>query len=132
MKLEFLASEMRRQLGTVQRGWLHQSLMRSLQVVLERNGEEWRLALGRANVFPSATEAEICRDAFKVPEGTEAMFVEPTVRMRGHKKYKDYYLVEMRWRERDGQGMDGVCGGGVGGDGGGNGAGDAVTANVRG
>ena len=110
VKLEFMAREMRKELGMVQRGWLHQQLMRSLHIVLERNGEQWRLALGREKVFPSAVEAEICQDAFQVPQGTELLWIEPTVRGRGHRRYKDYFLLEMRWREVDGQAVDGLCG----------------------
>ena len=121
----------------VQRGWLHQRLMRSLHVVLERNGEQWRLALGREKVFPSVVEAEICQDAFQVPQGTEFVWIEPMVRQahqpgRGLKQYKDYFLLEMRWREVDGQPVDGVCGGGVVGDDDGHRVGAVGAGEVRG
>jgi len=102
VKLEALAGEMRRQLSSKARGWLHQALMRGLHVVLERRDAEWRLALGRERVFPSAQEVEICMDAFKVPLGTEQVRVEPERRQaQSARRYQGYFVVELRWREVD-------------------------------
>lgn len=98
-KLQTTARTMRTALTTVESGWNAADLPERLQVVLSRQGEQWRLALRReGGTPPSYEEARVCAEAFEVPEGTEPKrrgWVEKapgrTVRIN---------TVEMMWRER--------------------------------
>lgn len=86
-----LADDMRLALLAQEQAYLHRPLQRGLHVVLQRQGESWRLALGRKDVYPSEQEAAICCRAFRAPEGTEVVKVEQ--RRRG------FWVLECRWVE---------------------------------
>lgn len=105
--LEQMAVQMRATLSDVQKGYLHRSLFGGLQIVLERNGDTWRLAIARTGAAPSKVEAETVGKAFGLPVGVEWQWCE-----REHKKSARsrsgtsvrtwkirYHVAECRWRE---------------------------------
>lgn len=94
-----VANTMRARLGTTADGWLLHVLGRSLAIVLDRKADAWRLALGRATIFPSVKEIEICRAAFGVPEGAAMAWLEPGMGQRSA-RFAQYWVVELRWVER--------------------------------
>lgn len=111
-KLAEIADEMRAQLGTGPGGSpdpegapngrpaaVHRALMRGLQVVLARNGKQWRLALGREGVYPSDVEVEVCRRAFQAPVGAEITRREATSRHPKTGRKIRHLVVELMWLE---------------------------------
>ncbi len=103
-KLETLASQMRETLAPYQRGGVHRILPHGLEIVLQRTGDQWRLALGREGVTPSATEVQVCRAAFSVPDEAEVTVFRRFVAKQKTGRRATYQVVEMKWREvGDGQ-----------------------------
>lgn len=86
--MEGLAAGMRKRLVRKE-GTAVRRLARGLVLVLDRAGDQWRLACGRLEVFPSTEEVWICARAFGVPAGTEPAFVERN----------GYWVAELRWVE---------------------------------
>lgn len=98
-KLTTIANEMQTQIATGRCSAVHRPLPHGLHLVMQRNGRQWRLALGRETVFPSDVEVTICRTAFNVPEETPE---ERVKRFHVHPKtrrYIRYHVVEMHWHE---------------------------------
>ena len=87
-------------------------LQRGLILVLERTDQEWRLALGRKDVYPSEQEIAICQGAFTVPVGTQVA-KRTQQRLNSQRKLVTFYVVEMFWREVDETDLEN-CGVGVG------------------
>lgn len=88
-------------------------LQRGLILVLERTADqEWRLALGRKDVYPSEQEIAICQGAFTVPVGTQVA-KRTRQRLNSQRELVTFYVVEMFWREVDETRLEN-CGMGVG------------------
>lgn len=107
--LERLAQQMREKLEPVQKGYIHRALFGGLQVLLERRGQTWRLAIARLASQPSATEAQTVGRAFNVPPGVEWRWAQKSVRNvnigRGRQPRLKYNVLECTWIERDGEGQ---------------------------
>lgn len=104
-KLERMAAEMRAMLTDTSARWVHRRLSRGLELVLQRTDERWRLALARAETWPSNEEIAVCKAAFQVPDP-----VDEEYKMGSHRR--SLYVVEMFWRELATDGMRGGDGGG--------------------
>ena len=79
--------------------WVHRRLSRGLEMVLQNDERQWRLALARPDTAPSPEEIAICQQAFNVPAGTEATLITKerktkTGTMRVH-------VAEMYWTEQE-------------------------------
>ena len=97
-RLVTLAAEMKDAL-TQHPGWRQVPLAGGLTIVLQRKDDQWRLALGRRGVPPSATEIAVCAEAFGVPEGSEPS-VQPTTRPHPKTGQPVHWLIaELRWIE---------------------------------
>lgn len=99
-KLSDIAADMRAAVAARPFGWVRQPLGDGLDIVLARNGEQWRLALGRVKVYPSDHEAAVCAPAFEVAEGTEPerrtyTRTDPKTGLR-----TTWHIVEFIWIER--------------------------------
>lgn len=70
-KLRQIADQMKAQLAGRENGWVQRALFGGLILILQRQGREWRLALGRTKTPPSATETAVCEEAFRLPPGVE-------------------------------------------------------------
>ena len=66
-KLTQLATQMRQTIDHTGAAYCHHKLGRGLELVLQRTGRGYRLALGRTDTAPSDTEIETCIAAFNVP-----------------------------------------------------------------
>jgi hypothetical protein len=71
LKLEMIAARLRTAVAAKPFGWANHTLPGGLDLVLSHNGEKWRLALRREQVYPSEVEAEILTRVFGVAEGTD-------------------------------------------------------------
>lgn len=80
----------------------YKRLPAGLEIVMQRKGGQWRLALAReAPAMPSDVEVEVCAREFKVPPDAK---LERTSKNRQHPKtgrYITYYIAELTWREYD-------------------------------
>ena len=103
--LDTIAGRMRDHIIVTGAMYSHQRLPRGLELVLQRHIESdgkvrWRLALGRSDVAPSEDEIAICRDAFRVPSGTEHTAVQSKSRTNPKSgKTTAWNIVEMYWYE---------------------------------
>ena len=98
-KLTQLAADMRHIIDTTGATYCHHKLSRGLELVLQRTGRRYRLALGRTDTAPSDTEIELCMDAFNVPAGAEPHHV---VKIRQGKTGKlIYHVAELTWTEQE-------------------------------
>lgn len=81
--------------------WTHHRLAGGLEIVLDRrNGREWRLAIARPLVQPSAHELDICRRAFHVPDVIEGALVQKQRPSRSAQlPATPLYVAEYRWLE---------------------------------
>lgn len=91
MSLSTVAQIMRQNLEAEPRGSgkEHRILFGGLHIVMERNGEAWRLAIGRDNVYPSQKEIEIIARDFNLPDGL--VWTNTVVEQRS--KHKDKTIV---------------------------------------
>lgn len=91
-------------------------LRRGLIVVLERqSATEWRLAMGRTDVQPSAQEIAICRNAFGVPEGAR-LACRTQQRLNERQELVTYQIAELFWSEYETDDCDAVVESGLCGD----------------
>lgn len=98
-KLQQLAADMRHIIDTTGAAYCHHKLSRGLEIVLQRTGRRYRLALGRTDTAPSDTEIELCMAAFNVPAGAEPHHV---VKIRQGKTGKlIYHVAELTWTEQE-------------------------------
>ena len=68
--------------------WTKHNFTRDLELVLQRQDRNrWRLAMRRINKTPSDVEVAIIRQAFEVPDSTEATTVEKNGQI----------IIEMVW-----------------------------------
>lgn len=96
-KLPILAAQMRAQLETVPKGYIHRVLFGGLHVLLERRDAQWRLAIARLGAVPSRTEAETVAKAFALPAGIEWSWVIKSKKQDRRKLV--YKVAECRWIE---------------------------------
>lgn len=98
-KLNTIAEEIRQSLERKPTGAVSKPLARGLTIVMQRFEGNWRLALGREGVDPSAMEVEICKDAFKVPEGAwEERLTKAYIHPKTHRTI-NYHVVNFKWVE---------------------------------
>ncbi|MFN8493157.1 MAG: hypothetical protein U0350_36475 [Caldilineaceae bacterium] len=106
MNLTNIASAMRRELVNKQSGATKRILFGGLVVVLDRDGDHWRLAIGREGAPPSKTEARVFSAHFNLPAGVEWAWVAKEQKrcvygQRGVQVYVTRWQVaEARWIER--------------------------------
>lgn len=103
--IETMARQMRKILTPVQRGYVHRSLFGGLQVLLERRGDQWRLAIARVGKVPSQVEADTVARDFGLPAGIEWSYagqkpVKASVG-RGRQPALRYHVSECTWIERE-------------------------------
>lgn len=108
--LSRMAGEMRTVLEQQPNGWVHRRLNGGLQIVLQRNAAQWRLAIARQHefgsrdirvIYPSDVEANVCAQAFDVPVGSE-----PERKTKSGSKALGgrrplYGLIEWNWLETE-------------------------------
>lgn len=98
-KLTQLAADMRHIIDTTGATYCHHKLSRGLELVLQRTGRGYRLALGRMDAAPSDTEIELCIAAFNVPAGAEP---NRTTKTRpGKTGTLTYHVAELTWTEQE-------------------------------
>lgn len=98
-RLDTIAAEMRTTLQQTAARFVHRKLAHGLELVLQRTGRQYRLALGRPGVAPSDSEIEICAGAFRVPAGCEP---HHTVKQRpGKTGVITYHVAELYWTEME-------------------------------
>lgn len=84
------------------RAYTRRLLFGGLQVLLERNGDQRRLAIARLRQAPSRQEAETVARDFDVPPGTEWSWIQKPFRGsvgRGAQPKVIYSVAECTWRE---------------------------------
>jgi len=99
-RLDSLAANMRAQLEPIDNGWLQLPLPGGLIIVLQRNAEHWRLALGRETVAPSDIEVDVCARAFQVPPGSEPAWTTKSRQVAKTNRVAQYHVAELTWEER--------------------------------
>lgn len=105
-QLADLAAEMRTILAPYDKGFIHRILFGGLHVIMERRGQQWRLAIARTQgKVPSATEVAVVARDFAVPAGTEW---SRTITKKKNSKLRHgkivtateiYSVAECTWRE---------------------------------
>lgn len=79
--------------------WIHRKLPNGLEIVLQKTGNQRRLALAREDVNPSQHEVSQCYSAFAVPEGTEVSYIKRASYHGKMGRQKLYHVAEMEWIE---------------------------------
>lgn len=98
-RLDAIAAEMRTTLAQTSARFVHRRLAHGLELVLQRTGRQYRLALGRPGVAPSDSEIEICARAFRVQADAEP---HRTVKERtGKTGVITYHVAELYWTEME-------------------------------
>ena len=98
-RLDTIAAEMRTTLQQTDARFVHRKLTHGLELVLQRTGRQYRLALGRPGVAPSDSEIEICARAFCVHADAEP---GRTVKERpGKTGVITYHVAELYWTEME-------------------------------
>ena len=98
-RLDAIAAEMRMTLQQTDARFVHRRLAHGLELVLQRTGRQYRLALGRPGVAPSDSEIEICARAFRVQADAEP---HRTVKERtGKTGVITYHVAELYWTEME-------------------------------
>jgi hypothetical protein len=101
-KLVTIAADMRQFIERSGARWVHRRLSHGLEMVLQNDERQWRLALARNDVPPSAEEIAICQKAFNVPAGTEAtLIVKERQLKKGPAKVEQVHVAEMYWTEQE-------------------------------
>ena len=99
-KLQTIAEKMRASVAKHETGWTAATLPGGLDLVLSRqSAEQWRLALRRERVYPSATEESILAEVFAVPEGTEPVRRSTPETNPTTKRTVRWCVSEFAWRE---------------------------------
>lgn len=93
--LRQIADEMKQLVIAGKMNWVHQRLPRGLEIVLQRTGHRWRLAVARTDTYPSEIEINIVRAAFGVPGPTET--TQSTVQRTGKSGSITYHKIECDW-----------------------------------
>ena len=97
-QLTAIAAEMRAMIVTSGAHWAHRRLAHGLELVLQRRGRQWRLALGRPDVRPSAEEVAVCMEAFDVAPDTDWHY-DSKVKIGRSNQGVEYHVAEMFWTE---------------------------------
>ena len=98
-RLDAIAVEMRTILQQTSARFVHRKLAHGLELVLQRSGRHYRLALARPDTAPSDTETEICAAAFRVPPGYEPHHI--TKQRPGKTGTLTYHVVEIYWTQTE-------------------------------
>lgn len=98
-RLDGIAAAMRQTLTQTEARFVHHKLAQGLELVLQRTGRQYRLALGRPGVAPSDTEIELCARAFDVPAGAEPHRI--TKERQGKTGALTYQVAELYWTEME-------------------------------
>ncbi len=98
-RLDAIAAEMRMILQQTDARFVHRKLAKGLELVLQRTGRQYRLALARPDILPSASEIEICAAAFRVPAGAEPHHITKT--RPGKTGLLTYHVAELYWTETE-------------------------------
>ena len=80
--------------------FVHRRLAHGMEWVIERNGQQWRLAAAREDTYPSGMEITILRNAFDVPISIDET---RALKTRIHPKTGreiTYHTVELAWIDR--------------------------------
>lgn len=97
IRLHQIAADMRRMVDLPDARYVHRTLSRGLELVLQRKERQYRLALGRTDRPPSDLEVRICAEAFAVPPDTEP---QRTVKERSGKLGPQrVHVAELYWSE---------------------------------
>ena len=98
-RLDTIAADMRTTLQQTDARFVHHKLTHGLELVLQRTGRQYRLALGRPGVAPSDSEIETCARAFCVHADAEP---HRTVKQRpGKTGVIIYHVAELYWTEME-------------------------------
>lgn len=100
-KLTAIADQIRRQIDAKTFGWVKHTFTGGLEIVVSRNGEKYRLAMRRQNVFPSQTEIDLLLPLFGVAEGTELHWRRVDDKFSRAPSVIHWYIVEANWIERE-------------------------------
>lgn len=98
-RLDAIAADMRRLLAQTDARYAHHRLQRGLELVLQRTGRQYRLALGRTDTQPSDVEIETCAHSFAVPPGYEPHRIQKT--RTGKTGPLTYHVAEIYWTETE-------------------------------
>ena len=98
-RLDSIAVAMRQTLTQTEASFAHRKLAHGLEIVLQRTGCQYRLALARPDVAPSDTEIELCAAAFRVPAGCEPHHI--TKQRPGKTGLLTYHVAELYWTETE-------------------------------
>ena len=98
-RLEKMAAALRKELAGIDNGWRQVPLLGGMTVVLQRNGEKWRLALGREGYAPTDVEVDTLSKAFRVPPGSEPRWSKKTRIMPRTGRKAEYHIAEVLWEE---------------------------------
>lgn len=98
-QLVTIAADMRQFVERSGAKWVHRRLNRGLEMVLQNDGRQWRLALARPDTAPSPDEIAICQRAFNVPAGTEATLT--TKERKAKTGTMRVHVAEMYWTEQE-------------------------------
>lgn len=99
IKLKYIADGMRMDAENRPFGYVHKTLAGGLELVLSHIEDQWRLALRRENVYPSANELAIVQPLFNIPVGTEPSYRQHVATHPTTHRRITWQIVEFSWRE---------------------------------
>ena len=79
----------------------HHRQAHGLELVLQRRGRGWRLALGREAVQASETEIRLWRAAFGVPDGSEESSQVKARKMPKTGQTVQFFVTDVTWTEME-------------------------------
>lgn len=98
-RLAKIAGDMRQLVTAGEAKYAHHRQPHGLELVLQRQGRGWRLALGRQDVPASETELLLWRQAFGVPEGAEANSVVKARKLPKTGQSVQFFVTDVTWVE---------------------------------
>ena len=81
--------------------YAHHRQAHGLELVLQRRGRGWRLALGREAVQASETEIRLWRAAFGVPDGSEESSVVKARKLPKTGQTVQFFVTDVTWMEME-------------------------------
>lgn len=81
--------------------YAHHRQAHGLELVLQRRGRGWRLALGREAVQASETEIKLWRAAFGVPDGSEESSVVKARKLPKTGQTVQFFVTDVTWTEME-------------------------------
>lgn len=98
-RLARIAQTMRETVSEGGAKFAHHRQQHGLELVLQRQGRGWRLALGRQDVPASDTELLLWRMAFGVPEGAEVNSVVKPRKLPKTGQTVQFFVTDVTWVE---------------------------------